>query len=153
MELSSDRSKWGRARFGEGRMPAMGIAIPIGVVLAIVVGFFAVWTGIVGPRPLVGGAVFAIVMASPFIALAWVLVVDRDTLQGATERPEESVENTWLQAASSGSFFDLIAIGGLGAAILTFSGWNLSGQIAFVIVVLLGMASFSLRYLIASRRG
>ncbi|MGC5076779.1 hypothetical protein [Agrococcus sp. DT81.2] len=144
------RSTWGRMRFG-ARRSALLIAVPIGIVLAAGVGALAVWTGVAGDDPLPGGVAFAVVTVWPLTAAAWIAVVDRSSLRGALERPEESVESSWIETASQRAFTDTLTLAGLGTAALVVTGAELPGSVALLAVVLVGMASFGTRYLIARR--
>lgn len=148
-----ERTKWGRAHIAGRDLSAMKVAIPVGVLLSVVAGVVAAWAGFGGERSWLGGAIFAFVMSWGFVALVWAIIVDRSTLQGATDRPEESIESSWMQSASSGAFFDTIAIAGFGSAIVTFMDVNWSNGLVLLSVCLIGMLSFGLRYLISSRRG
>lgn len=87
-------------------------------------------------------------------ALGWALVVDRDSLRGATPRPEESVESTWLRDAGFGACFDLLAVAGLatGAFSLVPALATVPAWVAMGALTLLGMADVWIRYLALSRR-
>lgn len=152
-QRDANRTKWGRVQFGGGRFPAMVVAIPGGVALAALTGVIAATLGFGGDRPWLGGTVLACCLIMPFVALIWVLVVDRMTLQGATDRPEESIENTWFTEASSGSYFDIIAVVGIAAAITTFADVDVQINLVLAAVIGFGMMSFCARYLLISRRG
>ncbi|MGM1029706.1 MAG: hypothetical protein ACQEWM_07505 [Actinomycetota bacterium] len=144
-------SMWGRARIGGRRHSALLIAVPIGIVLALGVGALAAWFGAAGRDPLAGAVAFALATVWPLVALAWILVVDRTTIRGALDRPEESVESAWIDAASQGAFRDTLGIAGLGAAALFVSGAEVPGSFALLAVVVVMMASFGIRYLVARR--
>ena len=144
------RSKWGRTRFG-ARRPALLVAVPIGIVLAAAVGALAAWTGVAGDDPLPGGAAFALVTVWPLTAAAWIAVVDRSTLRGALARPEDSVESSWIDTASQHAFTDTLTMVGLGTAALAVSGAQLPGSVVGVAVIVVMMATFGIRYLLARR--
>jgi len=148
-----ERSKWGRARIAGHNVSAMKVAILVGVMLSVIAGVLASRVGFAGERMWLGGIVVAVVMSWGFVALVWVLIVDRTTVQGATDRPEDSVESSWMQSASSGAFFDTFAIAGVGSAIVSFMDVDWPNSIVLMGIALIGMASFGLRYLIISRRG
>lgn len=148
------RTKWGRVKFGTGRIPALKIAIPCGLALGFVLAFVAVWVGLAGPNPLVGGAAFALCLAVPATLLVWVLVVDRSTLQGAAEQSEESIESKWYQQAAAGAQTDVIVAACLGALILSLvpSGADMDPRIVLVGVIGVSFLSFALRYQLLRRK-
>lgn len=147
---TAERPKWGRSRFG-GRGSALLAAAPVGVVLAAATGALAAWAGVAGPDPLLGAIAFALVTVWPLTVAAWIAVVDRSTLRGAIDRPEESVESSWLETASQHAFTDTLTLAGLGTAALFVSGAELPGSSVLLAVVVVMMASFGIRYLLARR--
>lgn len=100
---------------GTGRGSAIKAAIPLGLAVAVVLGSVQVLTNPDGPLRWVGVLIFAVFVAPCAIALVWAALVDRRTLPGAVERPEESVENTWYTSAAADSFHIMLAASGLGA--------------------------------------
>ncbi|MGZ0068456.1 hypothetical protein [Microbacterium arborescens] len=94
-----------------------------------------------------------ILTIAPCTALAWAAVVDRATLRGATEQPEQSVEARWYERASSGAFSDTLLIVGLGTAILAFTQVEVPTLMAMAAVLLIAMSSVAVRYLAQQRRG
>lgn len=155
MSISATRTKWGRTKFGDGRLPAMVIAIPGGLVLGAVLGAAAVWAGVAGPRPVLGGIVFALCLTSPGILAVYVLVADRDTMTGAIERPGESVESRWYDRAAAGALTDVVTLAGLSALFLVFvpSPPNPEPGLVPVAVIGIAFASFAIRYLLLRRKG
>ncbi|MDQ1125999.1 hypothetical protein QE428_001032 [Microbacterium sp. SORGH_AS 505] len=147
-----DRTRWGRLR-GGSRIPAMTIAMPVGLVLAAVVGVIAAVMWDAPTPPVVVGIGFTVVTLPALVALAWVFLVDRSTLRGALDRPEESVEGAWYNRAAQGAFSDILLIVGLGTAFLAITGIRIDVLIALIGVLLVAMGSFGIRYLIAQRRG
>ena len=147
---TDERPQWGRSRFG-GRRSALLVAVPIGIVLAAATGALAAWAGVAGPDPLLGAVAFALVTVWPLTGAVWIAVVDRSTLRGAVDRPEESVESTWVDAAAQRAFTDTLTVAGLGTAALFVSGAQLPGSAVALAVVVVMMASFGVRYLIARR--
>lgn len=147
-----DRTRWGRLR-GGSRIPAMTIATPVGLVLAAVVGVIAAVMWDAPTPPVVVGVGFTVVTLPALVALAWVFLVDRSTLRGALDRPEESVEGAWYNRAAQGAFSDILLIVGLGTAFLAITGIRIDVLIALIGVLLVAMGSFGIRYLIARRRG
>lgn len=155
MTIQQMRTKWGRSRFGSGRTPAMAIAVPAGLLLGAASGALSVFAGIAGSNPLLGGLIFALCLTMPAIALVYVVVVDRRTLEGATDRPEESVESGWYDRAAAGAFTDVIVVAGVGATVLAFLPVELLVDLKLVLPTTIAVcfASFGIRYLILKRRG
>ena len=155
MTIEQTRTKWGRTKFGTGRIPAMTIAIPAGVVLAVVGGLLSVLVGVTASNPALGFWVFTFCLTMPAVALMYVLVVDRDTLEGATERPDDSIKSGWYDRAASGSFGDLIVVCGISSIILTFIPRDFFVDLKLVLpaVIALCFASFGIRYLVLRRKG
>lgn len=155
MTIKQARTTWGRAKFAAGRTPAMAIAIPAGVVLAVAGGLLSVLVGATASNPALGFWVFSFCLTMPAVALMYVLVVDRDTLEGATERPNDSIESGWYDKAASGSFTDLIAGLGITSVVLTFMPRDFSVDLKLVLPALIAVcfASFGIRYLVLRRKG
>jgi len=148
------RTKWGRTKLGNGRMPAMALAAPSGLVVGFGLSLVAVATGIAGPNPLLGAAVFTLCLAVPATLLVWVLLVDRSTLQGAAERAEESIESRWYVSAAAGAQTDVIGAAALAALLISVvpSGSELDPRIALLGVIAVSFVSFALRYQVVQRR-
>lgn len=155
MTTTPVRTKWGRTKFGAGRTPAMTIAVPAGVVLAGAGGLLSVLAGVTAAHPVLGFWVFTACLTMPAVALVYLLVVDRDTLEGAAERPEESIESRWYDKAASGSFMDLVAGLGITLIVLTFIPGDLAPKLDLVLVAVLAacFVSFGIRYLVLRRKG
>lgn len=155
MTIEQARTKWGRVKFGTGRTPAMAIAVPAGVVLALAGGLLSVLVGATASNPALGFWVFSFCLTMPAVALAYVLVVDRDTLRGAAERPDDSIESRWYDKAASGSFMDLIAGLGITLIVLTFIPRDFSVDLDLVLTAVLAacFVSFGVRYLVLRRKG
>jgi hypothetical protein len=155
MTIEQARTKWGRMKFGTGRTPAMALAIPAGMVLATAGGLLSVLVGVTESNPALGFWVFTSCLTMPAVALVYVLVVDRDTLEGAAERPGDSIESRWYDQAASGSFMDLIAGLGIASIVLTFIPRDFSVDLKLVLpaVITVCFASFGIRYLLLRRKG
>lgn len=149
----TERTKWGRVNFAAKQLPAMRIAIPIGVVVALGLALLAGWADVVGPRLAFGVAIFTFALAVPCAALAYVFVVDRSTMLGAPVDPDESVEVRWHERAAAGSFMDVLVGAGLAVGLASVLDWKMDGIWVLLGVWAVGGASFVLRYLLISRRG
>ncbi|MCQ1957478.1 hypothetical protein NNX39_13330 [Arthrobacter sp. zg-Y826] len=115
----------------------------------------SVLLGITDPNPALGFWVFFACIPMPAVALVYLLVVDRNTLIGATERPDDSVESGWYEKAAAGSFTDLILLLGVAATVLAFVPMDFSVDLKLVLpaMIALGFASFGIRYLVLRRKG
>ena len=147
------RTPWGTTK--RGGFPALGVAIPAGLALAAALGVVAAAMGATESNPMLGGVVFALGLALPLVALVYAVVVDRGTIKGAADRPEESVESGWYDRAAAGAFTDLVLLAGAGATILAFIPANFPVDLKLVLpaVVLACFASFGIRYLLLRHRG
>lgn len=79
--------------------------------------------------------------------LGWVLLVDRSTLSGAVERPDDSIESAWYEKAAGGAFGDILLVGGLGAAVFAFMKVEAPVSWCLSAVVLFAMLDIAARYL------
>jgi len=133
----------------------MAIAVPLGLILGAAGGWLAVLAGVVEQNPLLGFIVFASCLTLPGVLLAFVLVVDRKTLEGATETPNDSIESGWYDKATSGSFTDLLLILGVASAILSFIPADFPVDLKLVLPAVLaaGALSFGIRYLVLRWKG
>lgn len=139
------RSRWGRARFGGSSAVLISISLGIGAAISAAAGALFVALGDV-ERPILAFALMATFTFPAAAALGWAVLVDRTTLAGAADKPEDSVESAWYDKAASGAFGDVLLVGGLGAggfALTWIEGpltWALSG------LVLFAMIDFAVRY-------
>jgi hypothetical protein len=151
---ADNRTRWGRIRFAGRRLPAMAIAIPTGLVLAIGVGAITLWTGVArGEQAVPIAGVFALVMSWGLVGLVWAIIVDRSSLRGAIDKPDESIESAWLDSAMAGAFRDTIMLTGVVLAILSITGFELDVVWALIGVIVVGFFSTFVRYLMAKKRG
>lgn len=150
---ADDRSRWGRSKFGAGRLPALWVAAPLGAVGAVTLAAVVVMMESAGSQPVLGGIAIALVLMWPLTGLVWVVIVDRDTLRGATKNPEQSIESFWHDRAASRAFTDTLLIGGLATAAISLSGIEISAVFAVAGIVLFSMSSFGIRYLLLRRQG
>lgn len=152
-ERDPARSRWGRVRFGRGRASALAPAIPLGIGLAAVIAAVAAAIGFTPTSPWLGAGVLTFTLAGPMIGLAWALCVDRSTLRGATERPEESIESIWYDRATRGAFHDVLMLSGLGLAALMLTGTQVEGTLVLLGVLAVCLVSTVTRYVIHRQRG
>ncbi|MFC6147093.1 hypothetical protein [Corynebacterium nasicanis] len=146
-------SRFGRARFGGGPVTLLLTTLLLGLVLAALIGALGTVINSQDSTWLVA-SVFALTSLPVTLALTWVLLVDRSTLTGALDNPEDSVESHWLNRAARGAFFDIMTVAGLGiiAFLLAESlGWSLNGSGTLLLLLLLGWFDFGLRYWVQQR--
>lgn len=152
MSVVRARSRWGYTK--HRRIPAVAAAVPLGLLLALAGGWLAVLSGVAGSHPLWGFWIFAAFLAGPCMALAYVLVVDRNSVEGAVDRPEESAESQWYNQAATGSFMDLLLVLGAGSTVLAFTPVELAVDVKLLLpaVLVLAYMSFGIRYLVIRRK-
>lgn len=155
MGAQQPRTKWGRARFGAGRISALAVAVPCGLLVGTAGGWLAVATGVAGAHPAAVFWAFTASIAVPGVFLAYLAVVDRNTIQGGIERPDESVEAGWYDKAASRTLTDLILVLGAVTVVLAFLPVDIRADIKLVLpaVVMFCMVSFGVRYLLQKRQG
>nr|NLD39822.1 hypothetical protein [Actinomycetales bacterium] len=151
-QQDSTRSTWGRARIGGARVPALAIAVPVGLVLAIGIAFGVHYGGGTGEDPVLTIAIIALAVALPAIALIYAIVVDRETIKGAVARPEDSVEARWYEQAAFGAFTDLLLLSGIGAVVASFLRWEAEVNLVLGGLLLVAFVSFGIRYLVIRGR-
>ncbi|MFT4216589.1 MAG: hypothetical protein QM619_05300 [Micropruina sp.] len=146
------RSRWGRAWFGGGSGVLLTVSLVLGALLAAGIGaLLAMFEG--KSNPWLAFGIGAVVTLPTACALVWAIFVDRSTLRGAVDRPEESAENAWYDQAAAGAFNDLILVLGLGAGAFPIFGFSVPASTLLMALVLLAAVDFGLRYWVASRAG
>lgn len=147
-------TKWGKASFGGGKIPALSIALPVGIIISLLLGAIAIWTGISGDQPVVVFTIFAAVTVIPAVMLSYVIIVDDATIQGAVARPEESIEQQWFTKASSGTLLDLVLVSGVLLMILAFIA-PIELDVRLVLAGVIGFAFVGtlIRYMVQRKRG
>lgn len=155
MIIEQPRTKWGHTRFGAGRIAAMAVSIPLGILFGLAGGFLAVVAGVAGSNPVLGYLAFALCLTVPGIGLVFAVVVDRNTLEGAAERPDDSIESGWYEKATSGSFHDIIVVLGVAALVLSFIPRDFQVDLKIVLPAVLALCfvSAGIRYLVLRRKG
>lgn len=155
METDQRRTKWGQARFGSGRVPAMAVALPCGLLLGAGGGWLAVVTGVSEATPVLVFWVFTSLLMMPATLLVYAAIVDRSTMEGAVERPDDSIEAGWYDKAASRSFTDLILVLGVAGTVLAFIPEDVTVSLKLVLpaVLILCAALFGVRYLLQRRNG
>ncbi|HHW83318.1 MAG TPA: hypothetical protein GX743_05815 [Actinomycetales bacterium] len=149
---SPTRTRWGTTRIGGRSIHALAVAIPLGLLVSLGIAFAVQYWADIHENPLVEIGVVTMAVAPAALGLAYVLVVDRETILGASARPERSVESTWFQQAAAGSYTDLLFVTGIGAAVAAFTRWEAEVSIVLVGVILFAWVSFIIRYLVIKAR-
>ncbi|HZK04447.1 MAG TPA: hypothetical protein VFC82_01200 [Actinomycetaceae bacterium] len=136
---------WGATKSGRTGIALWGPAFAIGVLIAGVLGVLA---SIVSPSetPVLLGVVTGLVTLPLATTIGWVLLVDRSSIAGAVERPEDSVESQWLERAAMGALFDGLAMIGLGAAAITITGLDIGADVVLVALWVLLALDLAIRY-------
>lgn len=147
---TATRSRWGRSRFGGG--PGALIAISLFAGLALSAGAGVLFARMNAADHFTVAALIMTAGLLPVFATAcWALLLDRNTLRGATRNPELSVESKWYDKAAVGVFQDLLIICGLGGALFSFMPVSVSLGLVLAGVVLVAMIDFAIRYLMIKR--
>jgi len=151
MEMkTATQSKWGRSRFGGGPGALIAASLVTGVVLSAGAG--VLFARLNAPDHFLLAALIMAAGLLPVISTAcWALLLDRNTLRGATRNPEISVESQWHDKAAVGVFQDLLIVCGLGAALFSFIPVAVSLGLALAGMVLVAMVDFAVRYLLIKR--
>lgn len=147
------RTRFGMARFGDGRVPAMMVAAPAGLVLALALGALAVATGTLGTQPLLVGALVVIGSAAPLTLLVHMMVVDRMTMRGAVARPEPADANEVATRAGRGTMYDIGIVVGIGLMLSAIVSLEIDMAVALFGIACLAIISFAIRYAIVRRSG
>ncbi|MCI1641237.1 MAG: hypothetical protein LKI58_02150 [Actinomyces sp.] len=144
------KNRFGRTK--AGGVPALRVAMPVGLLLALGLAAPKVMLGNPeGPAKWMAVAILAAFLAPCAIPLVWVLIVDRSTLPGALPHPEASVESAWYSRAAEDAFHATLVLCGLGAA--TAGLWAPeSVSWTFVAVFAIAALSFAVSYLIRTHR-
>jgi hypothetical protein len=140
------RSAWGRARFGGSSTTLLAVSLTIGVLVSAGLGGLFLVLG-TAANPVLAFSVVGVVTLPVTAALGWVVLVDRSTLAGALDRPNDSIESAWYDKAASGAFGDILIVGGLSAGGLGLAGIEAPLTWALSALVLFAMLDFAVRYL------
>ena len=152
VEQPKPRSRFGRSKFGGS--PAALIAGSIVAGLAAAFAAALILWAIVRPEESTGLylGVFTLCLFPVASAGAWVFMVDRDTIVGATPNPEESIESTWNDNAAQSTFHIILVIVGVLGVASVFTDVKLSlGTFAIASYVVI-MAAFAGSYFFNKRR-
>lgn len=145
-----EQSRWGATKTGRRGLGLWGPAVAIGVLAA---GVVAGLTFALSPSETPGllAVVTGVTTLPVGAALGWAVLVDRTSITGAVERPEESVESRWLEQASFGALFDGFAMIGLGAGAIAITGVEVAADVVLIALWVLLTVDVGVRYLVARR--
>lgn len=146
MSTKVQRTTWGRARFGGGAAALLSASLMAGILTAAGCGALFSWLRN-GENPLIEFAVMGAAVLPVAAALAWAVLVDRSTLAGAVDKPEDSVESSWYDKAASGAFTDILLVAGISCAAVAFLGIEGPASLVLAVVILFSMLDFGARYL------
>ena len=152
VEQPKPRSRFGRSKFGGSPAPLIAGSIVAGLA-AVFAAALILWA-IVRPEESTGLYldVFTLCLFPVASAGAWVFMVDRDTIVGATPNPEESIESTWYDNAAQSTFHIILVIVGVLGMASVFTDVKLSlGTFAIASYVVI-MAAFAGSYFFNKRR-
>ena len=107
------QTRWGKARFGGGSAALLSISLGIGAIASAGLGWLFQLLGD-AERPVLAFTLMAVSTLPVTTALGWAALVDRSTLMGAIEKPDDSIESVWYEKAAGGAFGDILLVGGLG---------------------------------------
>ena len=145
-----EKSRWGATRTGRRGLGLWGPALAIGVLAA---GAVAWLTFAFSPSdtPALLAVVTGVTTLPVGVAAGWAVLVDRSSIAGVVERPEESVESRWLDQAAVGALFDGFAMIGLGAAAIAITGVEVAADVVLIDLWALLAVDLGVRYLVARR--
>lgn len=96
---SAQQSTIGRARFSGGTAALVVLSLLVGLAISGGLGALYAWLGETG-EAWIRFAIVAVVTLPVSAMLPWALLVDRSSLKGSIERPEDSIESRWYAKAA-----------------------------------------------------
>jgi hypothetical protein len=143
-------ARFGRSRLGGGSAVLIAAAVIGGALLSSGLGALFASLGEPGDA-LLRFTVMAVVTLPVAAALVWAVLVDRTSLPEAVERPEDSIESAWYDAAARGAFLDTFVTVSLGAAVFSITGVQVdSGMLLLGLAVLIAL-DFAVRFVVVKR--
>lgn len=140
-----ETTRFGRPKFGGTQTKLLTLSVAVGVSLAAVAG--AIMAAFIhDDSPLLAFAVYALCLLPVATTASWLVMVDRDTIRGATPDPENSIESHWYSQASENTLHAmLLGIGGLGV-VSTFWDFHVSGSMLTLILGVFVTGTFGISY-------
>jgi hypothetical protein len=125
-------------------------AVVTGALIAVGIGLLA---GSFSPEQFWPRAVvFAACTFGPAYGVGWLAFVLPRTADAGPARVEETVEHDWWQRSTSGSFFDVLTVAGLGACVLAIGHVELAASTVLVALILFAFADVAVRWTVLRRR-
>lgn len=131
---------------GGGTAVLLFSSLVIGAIVSGALGGLFAWLG-GGGNFVLAFVVGAVVTLPISTVLGWAILVDRSTLAGAVDRPQDSIEAAWYEKAASGAFGDVLLVAALGAAAFGFTQIAASASAILLAVAVLAALDFGARYL------
>jgi hypothetical protein len=147
---SAPQSLVGRPRFGGSAAALVIVSLLIGLAISSGLGALYAWIGDTG-ETWMRFAIVALVTLPVSVMVPWALLVDRSSVKGSIERPEDSVEARWYGKAAEGTMHDMLITVGIGAALFSFTQLQVNTGILLIVLGALLMADFGVRYQLAKR--
>lgn len=152
-------SRWGRSPvLGGGTGRLIAVSLLGGFVLAAALAAGATYLGRVTNPDLPSNwnwvfpiIAFAFFLPALFGAL-WALLVDRETLRGATRNPEQSVEGHWYTSAAKSTFDISLPIIALLAGLFSITRWQVNSGLLLMAVAIGMMLIFVASFILTRRR-
>ncbi|MFH0411431.1 hypothetical protein ACG98H_06070 [Corynebacterium sp. L4756] len=146
------RSRFGRSKYGGTSTALMVGSFAAGLVVSVAIAT-VLWAIIQPPESTaLYLGVFTLCLFPVAMAASWAFLVDRNTIRGATENPENSIESTWYDNAAQSTFhIILVAIGALGVASVFTDIRVTLGTVAIASYVFI-LVTFAASYQLFKRR-
>ena len=152
------RTFWGRSSRlggGTGRLIAVGLALGLAVTGALAAGATVLGRAASPDLPENWNWLFPlifVVIAAPVLSVgAWGLLVDRATVRGAAERPQDSIENRWYDRAAQTTFHVMLPVVGVGAGLASITRWQADTGLVLTVIAVLMLLVFVGSYAWAKR--
>lgn len=141
----------GRSRFGGNSIALVTGSILIGAVASSAIGFAG--ASMRDDAFLLSFFVFLACTLPVTSMLGWVILVDRSTIAGTVDKPEDSVETHWYNEATKGAFQDTMFTLGITTFVLAITQFEVGGLNLGLGFLMLMMFDFLIRFQLAKRAG
>lgn len=149
---TSTQTSMGRSRFGGSQATLLASSFGIGVLVSLGLAALAYFSR-VHANPAFFASVLFLLSVLPASAFAWLFLVDRTSIRGATRNPEQSIESARMNKATSDAFTVVCVVAGLTAVISTIWPRSVDLSLAAAICCAVALGSLALSYLVRSLRG
>lgn len=149
--MLTERTRFGKSKLGGGQATLIAASLALGIGVAAIFSVIVANTVLTENKPL-AIALFLAFTAPILCATFWALLVDRSTVAGAIDKPEDSIESRWYsQAAEDTLHTGLYAIGILGVASV-FIDYSVNLGTAVMAVGIFQMVVFGIAYRVRKRK-